>query len=96
MGVRMPDHITPSRNDSPATLLGPTALVLGAVSAVGICPLLMLFPLTELAGALALTFGLAGVHHARRGLGRMWPAATGTVLGAAGFLCPWILLVGSA
>ncbi|MFH8337207.1 hypothetical protein [Streptomyces sp. AM6-12] len=97
MGVHMSDHRTPGRaDDSPATLLGPTALVLGAVAALGICPLLMLFPLTVLAGALAVTFGLAGIHYARRGLGRMWPAATGTVLGAAGFLCPWVLLVALA
>ncbi|GLX47125.1 hypothetical protein Shyhy01_00750 [Streptomyces hygroscopicus subsp. hygroscopicus] len=87
------DRTTPGPDDSPATLLGPTSLVLGIVGALGICPPLMLFPLTLLAGALAVTFGLAGVHYARRGVGRMWPAVTGTVLGAAGFVYPWLLLM---
>ncbi|CAL2069408.1 MULTISPECIES: hypothetical protein [Streptomyces] len=88
----MSDHVTPSRNDSPATLLGPTALVLGVIAFLGTCPLLLLFPLTLLAGALAVTLGLAGARYARQGVGRMWPAATGTVLGAAGFVFPMVLL----
>ncbi|MFZ4238236.1 hypothetical protein ACOZGD_23995 [Streptomyces murinus] len=36
--------------------------------------------------------GLAGARYARQGVGRMWPAATGTVLGAAGFVFPMVLL----
>ncbi|MER6331165.1 hypothetical protein ACF09H_24250 [Streptomyces sp. NPDC014983] len=90
---RTPDRAASGHDDSPATLLGPTSLVLGIVAALGLCPLLMLFPLTALAGALAVTLGLAGVHYARRGVGRMWPAATGTVLGAAGFAYPWVLFM---
>ncbi|GAA2503850.1 hypothetical protein GCM10023100_12050 [Actinocorallia cavernae] len=42
--------------------------------------------------ALAVTLGLAGARYARQGVGRMWPAATGTVLGAAGFVFPMVLL----
>ncbi|WP_033308946.1 hypothetical protein RFN58_25960 [Streptomyces iakyrus] len=70
--------------DSPATALGPTALVLGVFSAVGTWA--FLFPWTVLAGALAVTFGAMGLHYARRGTGRLWPAAAGTVLGAIGFI----------
>jgi hypothetical protein len=71
-------------SDSPATALGPTALVLGAFSAVGTWAFLI--PWTVLAGALAMTFGAMGLHYARKGLGRMWPAATGATLGAIGFI----------
>ncbi|MGI5367951.1 hypothetical protein C9J60_14705 [Streptomyces sp. A244] len=70
--------------DSPATALGPTALVLGVFSAVGTWA--FLFPWTVLAGALAVTFGAMGLHYARRGTGRLWPAAAGTALGAIGFI----------
>jgi hypothetical protein len=70
--------------DSPATALGPTALVLGLFSAVGTWA--FLFPWTVLAGALAVTFGAMGLHYARRGTGRLWPAAAGTALGAIGFI----------
>jgi hypothetical protein len=70
--------------DSPATALGPTALVLGLFSAVGTWA--FLFPWTVLAGALAVTFGATGLHYARRGTGRLWPAAAGTALGAIGFI----------
>ncbi|MFC9127187.1 hypothetical protein ACFT4A_10115 [Streptomyces sp. NPDC057099] len=70
--------------DTPATALGPTALVLGAFSAVGTWAFLI--PWTVMAGALAITFGAMGIHYARRGTGRLWPAATGTALGAAGFI----------
>jgi hypothetical protein len=69
--------------DSPATALGPTALVLGTFSAAGTWA--FLFPWTVLAGALAMTFGAMGLHYARRGMGRVWTAAAGAVLGAIGF-----------
>ncbi|MFI9750857.1 hypothetical protein [Streptomyces collinus] len=74
----------PGDKDSPATALGPTALVLGVFSAVGTWA--FLFPWTVLAGALAVTFGAMGLHYARRGTGRLWPAAVGTGLGAIGFI----------
>ncbi|MFJ8462984.1 hypothetical protein [Streptomyces swartbergensis] len=70
--------------DTPATALGPTALVLGTFSAAGTW--VFLIPWTVLAGALAITFGAMGMHHARRGTGRMWTAAAGTTLGAVGFI----------
>ncbi|WP_039933504.1 hypothetical protein [Streptomyces viridochromogenes] len=75
---------TSTATDSPATALGPTALVLGAFSAVGTWAFLI--PWTVLAGALAVTFGAMGMHYARKGLGRLWTAVAGTVLGAAGFI----------
>ncbi|GHI02363.1 hypothetical protein AQI88_13530 [Streptomyces cellostaticus] len=83
--------IAPGRNDSPAVALGPTSLVLGALAAVGAWPSLMLavLPWSFIAGPLAVTFGLAGMHYARQGIGRMWTAVAGTTLGAigvAGFL----------
>ncbi|MDI3405290.1 hypothetical protein [Streptomyces cavernicola] len=77
-----------TRSDSPAVALGPTALVLGVLSTVGAwVPYLFLLalPWTIIAGGLAITLGLAGVHYARQGIGRMWPAAAGTTLGAAVF-----------
>ncbi|GAA2949304.1 hypothetical protein ACWKT3_31600 [Streptomyces violaceus] len=70
--------------DTPATALGPTALVLGAFSAVGTWAFLI--PWTVIAGALAMTFGAMGIHYARKGTGRLWAAATGTALGTAGFI----------
>ncbi|GGV77552.1 hypothetical protein ABZ178_21515 [Streptomyces massasporeus] len=70
--------------DSPATALGPTALILGAFSAVGTWAFLI--PWTVLAGALAVTFGTMGLHYARKGTGRLWPAAAGTTLGAIGLI----------
>ncbi|MFF8671258.1 hypothetical protein [Streptomyces sp. NPDC015242] len=81
---------TTTASDSPATALGPTALVLGTLSAVGTW--VFLIPWSVPAGALAVTFGAMGMHYARKGTGRMWTAATGTVLGAAGFLGTLILL----
>ena len=38
------------------------------------------------AGALAVTFGTMGLHYARKGTGRLWPAAAGTTLGAIGLI----------
>ncbi|GHD12277.1 hypothetical protein GCM10010313_36320 [Streptomyces violarus] len=70
--------------DTPATALGPTALVLGAFSAVGTWAFLI--PWTVIAGALAMTFGAMGIHYARKGTSRLWTAATGTALGTAGFI----------
>jgi hypothetical protein len=76
------------RNDTPAVALGPTALVLGAFSAVGIwTPALTLYtlPWTIIAGGLAIALGAMGIHHARRGAGRLWTAIAGTALGGIGF-----------
>ncbi|MFJ9834061.1 hypothetical protein ACIRU2_22160 [Streptomyces sp. NPDC101169] len=77
---------TPDPGDTPAVALGPTALVFGIIAAPGFWPGLMfvLMPWSWLAGALAVTFGLAGIHYARQGTGRMWPAVTGTLLGFVG------------
>ncbi|MGW3989016.1 hypothetical protein [Streptomyces sp. NPDC004830] len=108
----MTSSTTPGDDDSPAAALGPTALVLGAFSAVGTW--FFLIPWTVLAGALAVTFGVMGLHHARTGTGtgtgtdtgtgtspgtgtgkatgRMWTAAAGTALGAAGVLGTAVLL----
>ncbi|MBI0299287.1 hypothetical protein JBE04_33725 [Streptomyces sp. PRKS01-29] len=75
-------------SDSPAVALGPTALVLGVLSAVGAwVPALVLvsLPWTIIAGGLAVALGSMGVRHARRGAGRLWVAVAGTVLGAIGF-----------
>ncbi|MFD5230683.1 hypothetical protein ACFWJ5_19555 [Streptomyces qaidamensis] len=80
----MTSSTAPGEMDSPATALGPTALVLGFFSAMGTWA--FLFPWTVLAGALAVTFGVMGLHYARRGTGRLWPAAAGTTLGAIGFI----------
>ncbi|MEV7869669.1 hypothetical protein AB0P17_27065 [Streptomyces sp. NPDC088124] len=83
----MPEPTMPVRTDTPADALGPTALVLGALSAAGVCvPALFLFPWAVIAGALAVTLGAAGIRYALRGTGRLWTAVTGTVLGAVGFL----------
>ncbi|MFE6405571.1 hypothetical protein ACFVOR_01400 [Streptomyces sp. NPDC057837] len=86
----MAGSTTTTASDTPATALGPTALVLGTLSAVGTW--VFLIPWSMPAGALAVTFGAMGMHYARKGTGRMWTAATGTVLGAAGFLGTFILL----
>ncbi|MER7898602.1 hypothetical protein ABTX62_21460 [Streptomyces sp. NPDC096046] len=88
----MTSSTAPGEQDSPATALGPTALVLGVFSAGGTWA--FLFPWTVLAGALAVTFGAMGLHYARRGTGRLWPAAAGTTLGAIG-LIGTITLLGS-
>ncbi|WP_327352334.1 hypothetical protein [Streptomyces sp. NBC_01304] len=84
----MLEPTAPSQADAPAVALGPTALVLGAPSALGVwVPELgfAVLPLVFIAGALAVTLGAAGIHYARRGIGRAWIALTGTVLGAVGF-----------
>ncbi|WP_407549169.1 hypothetical protein QOM21_08695 [Streptomyces sp. Pv4-95] len=78
----------PYRTETPAVALGPTALLLGVLSAVGAwAPALTLgaFPLTIIAGGLAVTLGAAGIHYARHGTGRLWTAIAGTAFGIAGF-----------
>ncbi|NEE12203.1 hypothetical protein G3M58_37840 [Streptomyces sp. SID7499] len=80
----MTSSTAPGDTDSPATALGPTALILGAFSAVGTWAFLI--PWTVLSGALAVTFGAMGLHYARKGTGRHWPAAAGTALGAIGLI----------
>lgn len=91
----MSTNATPRPADAPAAGLGPLALVLGAVSAAGVWPALTLFllPVVPITGGLAITFGLMGVHYARRGTGRLWTAVTGTVLGAVGFCYLFLLLM---
>ncbi|MFF9087830.1 hypothetical protein ACF1BE_15665 [Streptomyces sp. NPDC014991] len=86
---------TTGRADTPAGGLSPTALVLGTMAAAGVWPTLTfgLLPVMVVAGGLAVTFGLAGVHHARRGVGQLWTAVTGTVLGTVGLLHPLVLLM---
>ncbi|MBR8643329.1 hypothetical protein KEF29_38225 [Streptomyces tuirus] len=86
----MAGSTTSTATDTPATALGPTALVLGVFSAAGTWAFLI--PWTVLAGALAITFGAMGMHYARKGVGRLWTAATGTALGAAGFIGTAMLL----
>ncbi|MFC9505129.1 hypothetical protein [Streptomyces sp. NPDC057002] len=88
----MSNATTPEGTDTPATALGPTALVLGAFSAAGTWAFLI--PWTVIAGALAVTFGAMGTHYARQGVGRMWISATGAVLGALGFIGTVVLLGG--
>ncbi|MFD5740773.1 hypothetical protein ACFXJM_05765 [Streptomyces massasporeus] len=90
----MTSSTAPGDTDSPATALGPTALVLGAFSAVGTWAFLI--PWTVLAGVLAVTFGTMGLHYARKGTGRLWPAAAGTALGAIGLIGTITLLWGLA
>ncbi|MFJ8636255.1 hypothetical protein [Streptomyces sp. NPDC093568] len=78
----MRDHTaTAAHTDSPATALGPVALVLGLISTLGA---FVLFPIAWIAAGLAVTFGATGMHYARQGIGRMWTAALGTALGLAG------------
>ncbi|MFF5977801.1 hypothetical protein ACFY78_02985 [Streptomyces olindensis] len=86
----MSGSTAPTDTGTPATALGPTALVLGAFSAVGTWAFLI--PWTVIAGALAITFGAMGIHYARQGTGRMWTAAAGTTLGTVGFLGTVLLL----
>ncbi|CDR07224.1 hypothetical protein [Streptomyces iranensis] len=84
----MSESTVSGRSDSPAVALGPTALVLGVFSAVGTwVPALVLitFPWTIITGPLAIALGAMGVHHARRGAGRLWIAIVGTALGVIGF-----------
>lgn len=91
----MPEPTVPDRTDTPAVALGPTALVLGALSAIGAwAPALALvtLPWASIAGALAVTFGAAGIHHARHGVGRLWTALAGTTLGAIGFAGTIVLI----
>ncbi|CAL9300995.1 hypothetical protein ABZ568_03050 [Streptomyces olindensis] len=90
----MSGSTAPTGTDTPATALGPTSLVLGAFSAAGTWAFLI--PWTVIAGALAITFGAMGVHHARQGTGRMWTAAAGTTLGTVGLLGTVLLLWGMA
>ncbi|WP_329314814.1 hypothetical protein [Streptomyces sp. NBC_01262] len=83
----MPDLVASDRSDTPTVALGPTALVLGAFSAVAAwVPALVFvtFPWAFIAGALAVTFGAWGIYHARQGTGRLWTAVAGTTLGAVG------------
>ncbi|TXS46891.1 hypothetical protein EAO75_26300 [Streptomyces sp. uw30] len=86
----MRDTNAAAQDDTPATALGPTALVLGAFSIIGG---FVFFPFAWIAGPLAVTFGVAGIHYARQGIGRMWTATLGTALGAAG-LTGMISLIG--
>lgn len=79
----MRDPIVAARQDSPAVALGPTALVLGVIAAL---TSFVFFPFALIAGGLAVTLGAAGMHHARRGVGRMWTATLGTLLGTVGVL----------
>ncbi|MFI9587862.1 hypothetical protein ACIHCQ_40075 [Streptomyces sp. NPDC052236] len=84
----MPEPTVPDRTDTPAVALGPTALVLGVISAAGAWAPALAFaalPWAIIAGALAVTFGAAGIHYARHGTGRLWTAIAGTTLGAIGF-----------
>ncbi|MFJ9854449.1 hypothetical protein [Streptomyces sp. NPDC101150] len=77
----------PDRTDTPAVALGPTALVLGAISVLGAwTPALALGLLawTIIAGGLAVTFGAAGIHYARHGAGRLWKSVAGIILGTIG------------
>ncbi|WP_093801573.1 hypothetical protein [Streptomyces sp. Wb2n-11] len=87
----MPESTVPDQADTPAVALGPTSLVLGVVSAVW--PWVPLFPPALMAGPLAVTFGVAGMHCAGQGVGRMRTAVAGTVLGAVGFIGVIILFL---
>ncbi|MEU9478166.1 hypothetical protein [Streptomyces sp. NPDC048191] len=84
---------TPDGADTPAALLGPVSFGLGLAAAAGLWPPLTfyLFPVMLICGALAFALGLAGIHYAFRGIGRMWMAATGALLGALGFAWPVFL-----
>ncbi|MGW3360094.1 hypothetical protein ACWDFL_32600 [Streptomyces bungoensis] len=89
--------LAPTTSDpdgTPAVALGPTALAFGIIAAPGAWPGLVfaLLPWSWIAGGLAVTFGLAGIHHARRGTGRMWPAVAGTFLGFLGLAGFFVLL----
>ncbi|MER5851765.1 hypothetical protein ABT126_33285 [Streptomyces sp. NPDC002012] len=81
----MPEPTVPDPTDTPAVALGPTALVLGAISVIGVwVPAFATFPGAIIAGALAVTLGAAGIHYARHGTGRLWTAIAGTTLGTIG------------
>ncbi|MBT2510787.1 hypothetical protein J7I98_34195 [Streptomyces sp. ISL-98] len=84
----MPEPTVPDRTDTPAVALGPTALVLGAFSAIGswVPALVPTLPWGFIAGALAVTFGAAGIHYAVHGTGRLWTAIAGTILGTVGLV----------
>lgn len=93
----MSERTVPDPADSPAALLGPVALFFGAVAALAWAPgFFLLAPLTAIAGVLALTFGAAGVHYARRGVGRLWVSVAGTLLGLVGFLTFAAFVMGAA
>ncbi|MFF9868274.1 hypothetical protein ACF1G0_23220 [Streptomyces sp. NPDC013953] len=84
----MSEPTVSDQRDAPAVALGPIALLLGAFSAIGVwTPGLTLYtlPWAALAGALAMTSGAAGIHYARRGIGRLVTAVAGTALGSLGF-----------
>ncbi|WP_150112880.1 hypothetical protein [Streptomyces violaceusniger] len=48
--------------------------------------MLVTLPWTIIGGALAVVLGAMGIHHARRGVGRLWAAVAGTALGVGGFV----------
>lgn len=79
----MRDPVVVAHQDSPAVALGPTALVFGAIAVLAS---FVFSPFALIAGGLAVTFGAAGMHYARQGTGRMWPATLGTTLGTVGLL----------
>ncbi|MGX1886639.1 hypothetical protein [Streptomyces sp. NPDC055287] len=79
----MPQPTTPDRTDTPAVALGPTAVVLGVFAVIGLWTPALAFAV--IAGPLALIFGVAGIHYAHHGIGRLWTAIAGTTLGAVGF-----------
>ncbi|MFI1869422.1 hypothetical protein [Streptomyces jumonjinensis] len=83
----MSERTAPDPADSPATLLGPVALFFGMVAALGLSvpAFFFLTPLAALAGTLAIAFGVAGIHYGRHGVGRLWLAVSGTVLGFGAF-----------
>ncbi|MCF3131226.1 hypothetical protein [Streptomyces olivochromogenes] len=85
-GTTTPRHHHDHHDDTPAVALGPLALILGVVAALGTWPTLTLFmlPWSIITGGLAITFGAAGIHYARQGIGRMGTAVAGTTLGAIG------------
>lgn len=85
----MPEPTVSDRTDTPAVALGPTALVLGAFSAIcAWVPALVLatLPWGFIAGVLAVTFGAAGIHYAVHGIGRLRTAIAGTTLGTVGLV----------
>ncbi|MET8447995.1 hypothetical protein [Streptomyces sp. NPDC005209] len=79
-------HHQDHRDDTPAVALGPLSLILGVIAALGTWPTLAFFmlPWSIITGGLAITFGIAGIHYARRGIGGMGTAVAGTTLGAIG------------
>lgn len=79
----MRDPIVAARHDSPAAALGPTALVFGVIAALAS---FVFSPFALIAGGLAVTLGAAGMRYARQGVGRMWTATLGTLLGTVGVL----------